>query len=100
MFTVYLIPVVIGMECINHRSVGDNNDYYCMCSLFVGESGLGKSTLVNTLFLHDLYEERNYPSAKGKYPCVFEFAISVCMFGVAYNLCWFSPVNRPHYADG
>ena len=65
MFTVYLMPVVIGMECINHRSVGDNNDYYCMCSLFVGESGLGKSTLVNTLFLHDLYEERNYPSAKG-----------------------------------
>eukprot|EP01135_Chromosphaera_perkinsii_P002261 Nk52_evm47s221 gene=Nk52_evmTU47s221 len=31
--------------------------------LVVGESGLGKSTLINSLFLADLYEDREYPSA-------------------------------------
>ena len=29
----------------------------------LGESGLGKSTLVNSLFLSDLYQEREYPDA-------------------------------------
>jgi septin 2 len=31
----------------------------------LGETGLGKSTLVNSLFLTDLYPERNIPSAGG-----------------------------------
>ena len=31
-----------------------------------GESGLGKSTLVNTLFLTDLYGARMYPAAVGE----------------------------------
>ncbi|XP_062503942.1 septin-1-like isoform X2 [Corticium candelabrum] len=31
--------------------------------MVVGESGLGKSTLVNSLFLTDLYAEREYPPA-------------------------------------
>jgi len=31
-----------------------------------GESGLGKSTLVNSLFLTDLYPERQIPTAQGK----------------------------------
>uniref|UniRef100_A0A0L8GKA9 Septin-type G domain-containing protein n=1 Tax=Octopus bimaculoides TaxID=37653 RepID=A0A0L8GKA9_OCTBM len=34
--------------------------------LVVGESGLGKSTLVNSLFLADLYPERHIPSASEK----------------------------------
>ena len=34
--------------------------------MVVGESGLGKSTLVNSLFLTDLYPERVVPDAKGK----------------------------------
>lgn len=32
-----------------------------------GESGLGKSTLINSLFLTDLYPERIIPGAAGKY---------------------------------
>ncbi|XP_012944970.1 septin-2 [Aplysia californica] len=34
--------------------------------MVVGESGLGKSTLVNSLFLTDLYPERHVPSAAEK----------------------------------
>lgn len=33
--------------------------------LFQGESGLGKSTLINSLFLTDLYPERVIPGAAG-----------------------------------
>ena len=32
-----------------------------------GESGLGKSTLINSLFLTDLYPERIIPGAAGEY---------------------------------
>lgn len=32
----------------------------------VGESGLGKSTLINSLFLTNLYEEREIPEGKLK----------------------------------
>lgn len=35
------------------------------CSLFEGESGLGKSTLVNSLFLTDLYKDRKLLNAEG-----------------------------------
>lgn len=34
--------------------------------LFTGESGLGKSTLINSLFLTNLYEDRQVPDASGK----------------------------------
>lgn len=33
---------------------------------FEGESGLGKSTLVNSLFLTDLYKDRKLLNAEGK----------------------------------
>lgn len=36
------------------------------CSLFEGESGLGKSTLVNSLFLTDLYKDRKLLNAEGE----------------------------------
>lgn len=35
--------------------------------LVVGESGLGKSTLVNSLFLSDLYSERVVPDVSGEW---------------------------------
>lgn len=41
----------------------------------MGESGLGKSTLVNSLFLTDLYPERVIPNAVGKYYYRFFFYI-------------------------
>lgn len=34
--------------------------------LLKGESGLGKSTLINSLFLTDLYPERIIPGAAGE----------------------------------
>lgn len=34
--------------------------------LSTGESGLGKSTLINSLFLTNLYEDRQLPEASGK----------------------------------
>lgn len=33
--------------------------------MVAGESGLGKSTLVNTLFLADLYQDRVIPPVEG-----------------------------------
>lgn len=50
------------------------NDYKKSCSftvtvplfLSVGESGLGKSTLVNSLFLTDIYKDRKVPNAQGE----------------------------------
>ena len=37
----------------------------CSFVLFSGDSGLGKSTLINSLFLTDLYPERYIPGAAG-----------------------------------
>lgn len=36
--------------------------------LCTGESGLGKSTLINSLFLTNLYEDRQVPDARGNLP--------------------------------
>lgn len=38
--------------------------FFFMCP--IGESGLGKSTLVNSLFLTDLYKDRKLLNAEGK----------------------------------
>ena len=37
----------------------------CLFPLTVGESGLGKSTLINSLFLTDLYKDKNVLEASG-----------------------------------
>ena len=36
--------------------------------MVAGESGLGKSTLINTLFLTDLYKDRVIPNVNGSIP--------------------------------
>ena len=48
---------------------------YHLCSLSlppllhaIGQSGLGKSTLINSLFLTDLYEDSTYNPSPGRMP--------------------------------
>ncbi len=48
---------------VHRKSVKKGFEFTLMV---VGESGLGKSTLVNSLFLTDLYPERIIPDAVGK----------------------------------
>jgi len=48
-------------EQVHRKSVKRGFDFTLMV---VGESGLGKSTMVNSLFLTDLYKERKIPSAE------------------------------------
>lgn len=49
---------------VHRKSVKKGFEFTLMV---VGESGLGKSTLVNSLFLTDLYPERIIPDAVGKH---------------------------------
>lgn len=49
--------------------------------MVVGESGLGKSTLVNSLFLTDLYPERVTPDAVGNLNSKF-VVFRIAMFKV------------------
>lgn len=48
---------------VHRKSVKKGFEFTLMV---VGESGLGKSTLVNSLFLTDLYPERIIPDAIGE----------------------------------
>jgi len=43
--------------------------------MVIGESGLGKATLVNSLFLTDIYPERHVPTAQGKFKCFSSYSI-------------------------
>ncbi|GFR27614.1 septin-2B [Trichonephila clavata] len=47
---------------VHRKSVKKGFEFTLMV---VGESGLGKSTLINSLFLTDLYPERHIPDAAG-----------------------------------
>lgn len=49
---------------VHRKSVKKGFEFTLMV---VGESGLGKSTLVNSLFLTDLYPERIVPDATGNF---------------------------------
>ncbi|XP_009073279.1 PREDICTED: septin-2 isoform X1 [Acanthisitta chloris] len=52
---------------VHRKSVKKGFEFTLMV---VGESGLGKSTLINSLFLTDLYPERIIPGAAGKHTLV------------------------------
>lgn len=58
---------------VHRKSVKKGFEFTLMV---VGESGLGKSTLVNSLFLTDLYPERVIPDAIGKLNFVYIFIFS------------------------
>uniref|UniRef100_A0A8C9ELB6 Septin-type G domain-containing protein n=1 Tax=Pavo cristatus TaxID=9049 RepID=A0A8C9ELB6_PAVCR len=58
---------------VHRKSVKKGFEFTLMV---VGESGLGKSTLINSLFLTDLYPERIIPGAAGN-ECALSFQPSV-----------------------
>ena len=74
-------------EQVHRKSVKRGFDFTLMV---VGESGLGKSTLVNSLFLSDLYKDRRIPDAIGKL-----FIICICFNGVSIAAQCIATILRP-----
>lgn len=70
-----------GVICVPELILFKANS--CKSFLWLGESGLGKSTLINSLFLTDLYPERHIPSAAGTY------------VGHSKHTLYFSPIPIP-----
>lgn len=67
--------------------------------MVVGESGLGKSTLINSLFLTDLYAGRNFPSAKDRIKSTLQIdtsSVEIEERGVRLKL---TVVDTPGFGD-
>eukprot|EP00126_Sphaerothecum_destruens_P015159 Sdes_comp9082_c0_seq1m535 len=81
---------------VHRRSVKQGFEFNLMV---VGESGLGKSTLINSLFLTELYEDRDYPSAAERIEATVEImstSVEIEEKGVRLKL---SIVDTPGYGD-
>jgi len=81
---------------IHRKSVKRGFEFTLMV---VGESGLGKSTLINTLFLTDLYPDRVIPSAKENVKKTVKIDVSSVEIeerGVKVRL---TVVDTPGYGD-
>ena len=51
----------------------------CMC-VYAGQSGLGKSTLINSLFMTELYEDSTYDGPSHRIPRTTEvMCVYVCV---------------------
>lgn len=56
---------------VDYMTSLENRASFSILFVLPGESGLGKSTLINSLFLTDLYPERCIPGAAGKLPTTY-----------------------------
>ncbi|KDR06354.1 septin-2 isoform X1 [Zootermopsis nevadensis] len=83
-------------EQVHRKSVKRGFDFTLMV---VGESGLGKSTLVNSLFLSDLYKDRRIPEAIDrveKTTCIEKKTMDIEERGVKLRL---TVVDTPGFGD-
>ncbi|XP_014259056.1 septin-2 isoform X2 [Cimex lectularius] len=83
-------------EQIHRKSVKRGFDFTLMV---VGESGLGKSTLINSLFLSDLYKDRKIPDAAErveKTTCIEKKTMDIEERGVKLRL---TVVDTPGFGD-
>lgn len=64
-------------EQVHRKSVKRGFEFTLMV---LGETGLGKSTLINSLFLGDLYKDRRIPDAFGEDKNNIHFMIIIIFF--------------------
>ena len=94
-------PTYIGFSCIadqyQRKTVKRGFEFTLMV---VGESGLGKSTMINSLFLTDLYRNRTLPPVNERLVKTTEIektTLDIEEAGVKLRL---TIVDTPGYGDG
>jgi len=96
-FTEDMCVNVVAPDSVHRKSVKRGFEFTLMV---VGESGLGKSTLVNSLFLSDLYTNRKMPPAEERVARTTEIektTMEIEEKGVKLRL---TVVDTPGFGDG